>query len=130
MGKDKDPLTPAEWKVMTIAWRLEEFAARDICQEARDEHGMSVSTVKTHLRRLTDKGYLSTKRVGNSFLYRAATRRLRTLKTAADGLLEKMVEGTTAPLLAYMLEKSRISKSELDELRALLESREPDREDE
>ena len=46
------PLTPAEWKVMRIAWHHERFAARDVYVEAGEQHGMSVSTVNTHLRRL------------------------------------------------------------------------------
>ncbi len=120
-GATNPTLTPAEWKVMQIAWELERCAARDVYQLAGKRHGMSISTVKTHLRRLVDKGYLRTTRVGNSFLYPPKKALLRSLFTAADKLLEKSVTGTTGPLLAYMLKKSRMSADELDELRALLD---------
>ena len=80
-------------------------------------------TVKTLLRRLVDKGQLRTKRVGNSFLYRPSRSAVRSLKRAADALLERAAEGTVAPLLAYMVQKSRLSADEVAELRALLDEK-------
>lgn len=121
MKRDLDPLTAAEWRVMRVVWVQGDSAARDVYQVCGDRHKMAVSTVKTHLRRLVDKGYLTTTQVGNSFLYRATRPPLRSLLVAADRLLENAVEGTAAPLLAYMLKKSRISDDELAELRALLD---------
>jgi len=122
MPRKRDPLTPAEWKVMRIAWRLQRCAARDVYEEAGQRFGWSASTVKTHLRRLVDKGYLRTTRVGNSFLYEPTSPPLQSLEQDADRLLENALEGTAAPLLAYMVKKSRLSPEEFAELRALLES--------
>ena len=115
------PLTDAEWKVMKIVWRRESCAARDVYEEAGRDHGMAPSTVKTHLRRLVEKGILATTRVGNSFLYRATRPALGSLCAAADRLLENTLEGTTGPLLAYMVRNGRMSGEELAELRALLD---------
>lgn len=115
-----DPLTPAEWKVMKLAWELERCSARDVYRAAGEQHGMSPSTVKTHLRRLVDKGYLSTTQVGNSFLYEPARPVLGSLFAAADRLLENTLAGTTGPLLAYMVKKGKLSAGELAELRGLL----------
>ena len=119
----KDPLSPAEWRIMRIVWRLKECAARDVYTEAGEEHGWSVSTVKTMLRRLVEKGYLKAKPVGNSFLYRPAKSAIASLTRAADTLLDNTLEGTTGPLLAYMVKKSELSDAEVAELRALLDSR-------
>jgi predicted transcriptional regulator len=106
---------------MRVIWERGDCAARDVYQVCGDRHQMAVSTVKTHLRRLVDKGYLTTTQVGNSFLYRATRPPLKSLLSAADRLLENAVGGTAAPLLAYMLKKSRISDDEVAELRALLD---------
>jgi len=119
--RDLEPLTAAEWKVMRVLWEKGEGAARDVYEVCGERHGMAVSTVKTLLRRLVEKGYLTTTQVGNSFLYRATRPPLRSLLAAADRLLENAIAGTAAPLLAYMLRKSRISEAEMAELRALLD---------
>ena len=124
--RKNEPLTPAEWKVMKIAWQLKSCAARDVYQEAGKLHDMSASTVKTHLRRLVEKGFLATTRVGNSFLYRPSRPALGSLYTAADRLLENALHGTTGPLLAYMVKKSKLSGDELDQLRELLARCEPE----
>ncbi len=127
MARQKtNPLTPAEWKVMKIAWELKSCAARDVYQEAGRLHGMSASTVKTHLRRLVEKGFLATTRVGNSFLYRPSRPALGSLYRAADRLLENTLAGTTGPLLAYMVNKSKLSADELEQLRELLDGYEPE----
>lgn len=116
-----DPLTAAEWKVMRAVWEQGDCAARDVYEVCGDRHGMAVSTVKTHLRRLVDKGYLATTQVGNSFLYRATRPPLKSLLADADRLLENTLAGNAGPLLAYMLKKSRISDDELADLRSLLD---------
>lgn len=124
MAEDRrEQLTPGEWKVMKIIWRQKACAARDVCDEACQAHGWAISTVKTVLRRLVEKGHLTTQQVGNSFLYRPSRPALRSLRAAADALLDNALEGTTGPLLAHMIRKSRLSPEELDELRALLDER-------
>ena len=115
------PLSAAEWKVMNSVWRRKSCAARDVCQDARREHGWSASTVKTLLRRLVEKGYLQTTQVGNSFLYRPARPALSALRRAADALLQNALDGTVGPLLAHMVKTSRLSADEVAELRALLD---------
>ena len=123
-------LTPAEWKVMKIIWEQKQCAARDVCEAAGHKHGWAVSTVKTILRRLVEKGYLKTTQVGNSFLYRPARPALKSLLGAADTLLENAIEGTVGPLLAYMVKKGDLSAEELAELRSLLDKVSPSEEQE
>lgn len=106
---------------MNIVWRRKRCAARDVCEDARREHGWSASTAKTLLRRLVEKGYLQTTQVGNSFLYRPARPALSALRRAADTLLQNAVDGTVGPLLAHMVKCSRLSPDEVIELRALLD---------
>ncbi len=108
---------------MRIVWRLQEAAARDVYGEAGRRHDWSASTVKTLLRRLVDKGYLTTTQVGNSFLYRPTRSAIHALKRAADSLLDHALEGTTGPLIAHMVERGKLSSEELGELRALLDAK-------
>ena len=121
VGNKPDSLTPAEWKVMKIVWEKKSCAARDVYSIAGVEHDWAPSTTKTVLRRLTEKGYLKTTRVGNSFLYRPARTATKSLFRAADTLLENAVQGTVAPLLVYLVKKGDLSADELAELRSLLE---------
>ena len=124
-GPSQEPLTTAEWKVMKIVWRRKECAAREVYADAGQEHGWAPSTTKTLLRRLTEKGCLTTQAVGNSFLYRPSKSVLRSLLGAADTLMDQVLEGTTGLVLSHLVKKSKLSARELEELRALLDAHRP-----
>ena len=99
---EPDPLTPAEWKVMRIVWQLKGCSARDVYQEAGRSLGWAPTTAKTVLRRLVEKGALTTMQVGNSYFYRPAGSAVGSLLAAADNLLENMLEGTTGLVLSLI----------------------------
>ncbi len=117
----QDPLSQSEWKIMKIVWEQKSCAARDVYAVAQKKHGWAMSTVKTLLRRLVDKGYLNARQVGNSFLYTPTQSAYKTLCRFADDLLSYALDGTVAPVMAYMVKKSDMSRDEIAELRAMLD---------
>ena len=123
MSPEQQP-TPAEWKILRIVSEHGPCAAREVVAVAEQAHGWSTSTIKTLLRRLVDKRHLKTKQVGNSFLYRVSRSASRSLREAADQLLDHAASGTVAPLLAYLVKKSKLSEEELQELRDLIDDKE------
>ncbi|MEA1952412.1 MAG: BlaI/MecI/CopY family transcriptional regulator, partial [Planctomycetota bacterium] len=68
--KRQSNLSAAEWKVMRVVWDLKKAMAREVYTVAGRKHGWTPATVKTLLKRLVDKGYLNTTKVGNGFVYR------------------------------------------------------------
>ena len=110
---------------MQIVWRLKTCAARDVYTVACEEHGWAPTTVKTYLSLLVEKGHLSASRVGNSFLYKPTASLLKSLRHAADNLLEKTLGGTGGTLLAYMIGKSRLTAAEIADLRRVLGETKP-----
>jgi predicted transcriptional regulator len=125
MSRRNSSLTPNEWKIMQIVWRLKTCAARDVYSVAGDEHGWAPTTVKTYLSLLVEKGHLTATRIGNSFLYKPKASLLKSLRQAADNLLEKTLTGTGGPLLAYMIGKSQLTAAEIDDLRRVLKDTKP-----
>lgn len=114
-------LSPAEWKVMQIIWEKEWCDSRHVYEVTGKKHGWAISTAKTVLRRLVDKGYVKTTRIGNSYLYQPAQSILQPLFLAADDLMRYAKEGTIAPLLAYMVKKSNLNEKDIAELQAMLD---------
>ena len=121
MKKRPDPLSAAEWEIMKIVWEKRNCSAREVYEAAGETHGWASSTVKTMLRRLVEKGHLKTKQTGNIFIYSPSQSAEKTLFKSADTLLNRALDGTVGPLLAYMVKRSNLSKSELEELRTLLD---------
>jgi BlaI family transcriptional regulator, penicillinase repressor len=120
---DQKDLSKAEWKVMRIVWVLHKAMAREVYTIAGKQHSWTPATVKTLLKRLVDKGYLSTTRVGNGFVYRPVQSARVALQSAADTLLTNAIEGTTGPLLAHMVEQTPLDESDLDALQKLIDAK-------
>jgi BlaI family penicillinase repressor len=116
-------LSKAEWKVMRIVWQQGKSMAREIYTVASEEWSWTPATVKTILKRLVDKGYVSTTQVGNGFVYRPAQSALATLQSAADALLINAVDGATGPLLVHMVEQVTLSEDDLDSLQKLIDAK-------
>ena len=117
-GEAPEPLTAAEWKVMRIVWRLKEAAPRhDVYVEAGRSHRLGPHDGQTVLRRLVDKGYLTTTRVGNSFLYRPARSALKSLHDAATACWPTR-GGDLRPADLFLVKRSKLSADELERLRA------------
>lgn len=116
-------LSRSEWKVMRIVWSLQKAMAREVYTIAGEENGWSPPTVKTLLKRLVDKGYLQTTKVGNGFVYRPSRSAIASLRSAADTLLGNAIEGTTGPLLQHMVESSSLTSDDLDELQQLIDEK-------
>jgi len=116
-------LSKAEWKVMKIVWELGKAMAREVYTIAGEQHSWTPATVKTLLKRLVEKGYVSTTKVGNGFVYRPAQPALSALQSAADALLTNTVDGLTGPLLAHMVERVALSEEDLDTLQKLIDAK-------
>ena len=121
--EDRKELSRAEWKVMKIVWELRKAMAREVYTIAGEKHSWTPATVKTILKRLVDKGYVSTTQVGNGFVYRPAESALSAFQSAADSLLANAVEGVTGPLLAHMVENIPLSEEDLDSLQKLIDAK-------
>ncbi len=120
---ERRDLSRAEWKVMKIVWELRKAMAREVYTIAGAEYSWTPATVKTLLKRLVDKGYVSTTRVGNGFVYRPAQNALATFQSAADTLLTNAIEGVTGPLLVHMVERTPLSAEDLDSLQKLIDAK-------
>jgi BlaI family transcriptional regulator, penicillinase repressor len=121
--EERKDLSRAEWKVMKIVWELRKAMAREVYTIAGERYSWTPATVKTLLKRLADKGYVTTTRVGNGFVYRPARSALSALQSAADTLMTHAIEGVTGPLLAHMVERTTLSEGDLDALQKLIDAK-------
>ena len=78
---------------------------------------------------MAEKGQLVRSPRGRAYAYEPATPRERTLGSMLGETLRRTYDGSASLLISHLLDQSRPSAEELDEIRALLdryESRRPD----
>jgi predicted transcriptional regulator len=116
-----DPLTPAEWVVMKTVWQLGQCTALEVFEHVKKQHDWAVTTVKTMLSKLVQKGVISTEEDGRRFLYSALVSSEELLKEAADSFLAKSTDDIKGQMLCYMVNQVNLSNEDIDELQALLD---------
>ena len=113
-------LSGSEWEVMKVLWEHGPLAARDVYAHLADVQPWEQGTVKTLLRRMVQKGWLSYTQVGSSFLYRSAVPRQKGVRAAIKQFSERVLDGALAPFVAYYAEEKRLTTEDVAELEKLL----------
>jgi BlaI family penicillinase repressor len=114
-------ISDAEWRVMHEIWQLEPATSNAVTSSLSESTQWSPGTIKTLLHRLVQKGVLDFQRKGNRYLYRSNFTESECIDHASDQLLHTVFQGRPVPMLAYLVQSSRLSGSEVNALRALLD---------
>ncbi|MEO6689005.1 MAG: BlaI/MecI/CopY family transcriptional regulator [Dokdonella sp.] len=115
-------ISEAESRVMEILWRKPSLqSAEDIVAALAGEQDWQEATVKTLLNRLLKKKAIAAERDGRRYLYRAIAKRGDYVHAESKSLLDRLYGGRVAPLVAHFSERSKLSKKDIAEIRALIE---------
>ena len=106
---------------MHLVWNNEPITSGEISSQLSQTTQWSSGTIKTLLHRLVQKGVLDFQRKGNRYLYRSNFTESDCVDNASDQLLHAVFKGRPVPMLAYIVQSSRMSGSELKELREVLD---------
>lgn len=82
--------------------------------------GLARSTVLTMMERLRHKGFLTRKMVDGVYRYHTRASSGDLMKGAVRRFVERNLNGSVSPFLAYLSEAGRVSDDELRELEALV----------
>lgn len=112
--KNLSPISDSEWEVMRIVWTLGETHTNQILKELQAKKNWSDSTIKTLIRRLVQKGWLTAKHEGRRrYTYTATVSQTDMMYNEAKSLLNRMCDMHKGEVILKLLEDSPISKGDL-----------------
>lgn len=114
-------ITESELVVMTALWHASPLRSREIVESTSKERDWHKKTVNTLIRRLVDKGAISYEEAPGGFLYRPEITREAYRQQQANKLINGLFGGEVSPLLSAFVETEKLSESDLDDLRNLIE---------
>ncbi|HEV3086471.1 MAG TPA: BlaI/MecI/CopY family transcriptional regulator [Candidatus Elarobacter sp.] len=120
-------LTDAELRLMEVLWRRPSATVSDVVEGA-GAPPLSYSTVLTTLRILERKGYAAHDEVNRSYVYRPLVAREEAANKDADHVLKRFFSGKPLDLAMRLVERDRVSREDLQRLKALIERHEADAE--
>lgn len=85
-----------------------------------ETQGLARSTVLTMMERLRSKGYLQREQVDGIYHYAPTAEQQEVVGGAIGQFVEKTLQGSLSPFVAWMSQRAEVSDKELAELEALV----------
>jgi predicted transcriptional regulator len=124
MEKKEQLLTETELDLMLILWKLGEgsvHAVRDALPKGRE---MAYTSASTIIRILEKKGFVSARKAGKTHIYSPTLSKAEYEGRTLNHVVGKLFGNTPTALVARLINSHDLSKSEVQELKKLLEDRE------
>jgi predicted transcriptional regulator len=105
-----------EQLVMDYVWTHGPSSAEDCREALASSRPMKDSTIRTVLRRLEEKGYLTHETQGRTFIYMASDARQNVAVRAVKGIIDRFCGGSAEQLLLGMVDNAVLSRKQLERL--------------
>lgn len=111
MKRELPPLGDLEHELLTILWANEEMTATAVRKQISRK--LKDTTVRTVLRRLEDKGYVTHTVVSGTFLYRPTGTADSTAAKAVHGIIQKFCGGSIERALRALADAALLDAAQL-----------------
>ena len=116
-------ISETEWEIMRIVWKGQPVTSAEVIERLqKDDATWRAVTAKTLLNRLVRKGALCYETLGRVYHYSAKVSEAECVAAATRSFLDRVFGGSLTGMMAHYVESRKLSKSQLSELRKLLES--------
>jgi predicted transcriptional regulator len=109
-------LSGLENKVMRVVWLEGQTTAEMVRAALAESDNLKDSTIRTILRRLEQKGYVSHQTEGRTYVYRPAVAQRNVAADAVRGIIQKLCNGSVEDLLLGMVDREVVSSDTLQRL--------------
>jgi BlaI family penicillinase repressor len=122
--KNSSPPTPnisdAEWTVMRVLWARGSLRTNEVV-EALGDCGWKPKTIHTLLTRLVRKGALQREKQGREYLFHTTVEASTCEHAVAQSFLSRFFGGDLVPFLTRFVEREKLTRSEISELKRILD---------
>lgn len=114
-------ISDSELEVLEVLWQAgKPLPIGPIRKTLTEERGWDGSTIKTLLRRLCEKGAVEAEK-REAFYYSPLLSREAYRSWSTQSLIQRVYRGNARALVASLVQGDQLTRSDLEELRALLE---------
>ena len=114
MKPTKSQLGELERAVMKIVWSQEALSAEAVREKL--DRPLKEATVRTVLRRLEDKGYVTHAVENRAFIYSATEPRRKVAARAVKRIIDWFCDGSVDEVLVGMVDAEMVDKAQLNRL--------------
>ncbi len=107
--------------IMQVVWQLQNAFVKDIIDEL-PEPKPHYNTVATMVKILTDKGFLSAEKLGNTFRYAPLITLAEYREQDVASIKQKYFGNSLSRMITHFAKEENLSNEELDELIRIIKS--------
>ena len=111
--------TPGELEVMQVLWEHDALKPSEI--QGEFHRPIRNAALRSVLLVLLEKGHVTRRKVGKAYHYKARTPRQSTLKKMTRRLADVFCGGSSAALIAHLIESEELSEEDIRELKRIAE---------
>jgi predicted transcriptional regulator len=115
-ARNKRPLTELQHAILDVVWRARGATADQVREGLASSHRLKDSTVRTLLRRLEERGYLSHRVEGKVFVYEAAAAPRSLAARSVQQIIERFWAGSAEQFLAGMVDERVLTPAQIRKL--------------
>ncbi len=112
---------PRELEVMSVLWRRGSATVTEVRHEL--DEPLAYTSVLSALQTLEDKGYIRHESEGRAYRYFPTIGAERAGKSALSRIKDAMYQGSAERMFAHLVSDRKLSRDELERMRALLAER-------
>ena len=112
----RNPLTDLENEIMQIIWTRGPLSVESVHEGLGPSRKLKESSVRTMLRRLGKKGYLSHECKDRAYIYAAGEPPHSLAARAVRQIIDRFCRGSVQELIAGMVDAKALSEEELNQL--------------
>ena len=124
-SRDLPQISDAEWMVMKVIWSQAPITTNQVVEALEDKTHWKPKTIHTLLSRLVQKGALTFDKKGREYSFSPLVDAQECVHAASRSFLGRVFDGQVAPFLACFLEREKLTPEEIEELRRILEGKQP-----
>jgi predicted transcriptional regulator len=114
-------LTKAEEQIMQILWDFKEAVVKQVV-DGFDNKKPAYTTVATVLKVLVNKGFVASRKIGNTYLFKPAISKAEYTKFQFSSLLKNYFNGSFPKMATFFAKENNLSIEELEEILKITES--------
>ena len=114
-----EPLTHVEEETMQAVWRTGEGNVKTFMEHL--DEAIPYTTVASTIKNLEKKGYLSSRLVGNAYLYKPTISEADHKKKFMGKVVKEYFDNSYTELVNFFVEQKKLSAKELKEIITMIE---------
>ena len=112
-----------EEQAMQAVWKTGEGNVKTILENMDEEDKPPYTTLASTIKNLEKKGYVQSRLIGNTYLYKPAVKENDYKKSFLTGVVKKHFSNSYKDLVAFFAEQKKISSKELKEIVDMIEKK-------